>query len=1298
MRESLFISSLCSLLLFPLMAMQLHAQSREWHSGGRGVRFTENRGQIVDGQGVPHPEVRFVAAASNMRLFFMKDRISYLFTRPASGRKEYPTLLRQEEPVDPPQELDLHRADLQLLGVREEATIVAEERTADVTSYYYPHSPDGITGVPSFRQLVYAGIWPEIDMVVHGSSTGLKYDFVVHPGGRINNIRMRYSGADGVELTGSGRLRITTSLGTLEEHEPVVYQSSTKGDAIADTLKASYQLHDGEITFTVGSYDSSRTLVIDPAVEWSTYFGGSGSGDDGNAIATDRYGNVLIAGTTGSASSTFPTKNGFQKVLAGNDDGFVAKFNSIGDLLWSTYYGGKSFDRFNSVATDTTGHVVVCGSTESNDFPVSSDAFQKMNPGFSNATLVRFDSNGVRLWGTLIGGEMEDYAYAVASTPEGEIAVAGSATSLTFPVTAEAFQSRLKGRSDTFIVRFTSGGKLLWSTYYGGIDNESAYGVAFDKWDNVLVCGRTFSDDFPVLIDARQPTKVGISTAFTVKLESNGYRRWATFIGGTGNSPTETGATAIATDDKADVIVAGWTNDDSYTSTDNSFQPHIHGMTDGFLIKLDSIGQRDWATFVGGKQNDTILAITIDQHSSIHLTGSTTSGDFPTTIGTKNYPFGSPLAAFIASFDSSGRMTWGAFHGGSDSNRATGIAADTNSALIIAGSTTSTDFPITTNPFQSMLQLPRNAFITKFGCSIPPAIRQSSTQSFCRGDSAILTAYKGTFYRWSTNETTQSITVRESGIYNYLWIDKYGCATRSGDIRVIVHELPLPVITGPTILCGDETITLSAQPGFNNYLWSTGATTEKITVSGPGAFWVTVYNVFGCEATSPIVQVVQKDRPNPSIAAPRDSIGCIGDSIQLSAAGNFNRYAWSTGETTPSIVIHNAGVYELRVWNDDGCDSAVRITIRGSKWQPSIRPLGPLAFCQGEQTTLASNASYTDYLWSTGERTSEITVSATGDYWLQATDANGCTMRSDPLHVTVHPLPPVPAITASATTLTSSTAPMYQWNRDRVPLPGETGQSLGLSQPGSYTVTITDSNGCRSTSLPYEHETETAAALHLGVYEAAPGERVTIALEMTASRNLWRRKITRFSAHLRFRASLLAPADRTLPIAAVGNNRIVTITGAVPPLAADGSGTLAKVDFTALLGDTIATPLTLEAIEWQEGTMETLDTLHGEFRLKGLCVQGSSRLIAVTGEPGLKPARPDPASGMTEIEYEVIEDGEMILFLVDAAGHTISLLHEQESPGRYVARFDASQLATGQYTCVLQTRTMRLHQTLRIIH
>jgi hypothetical protein len=307
-------------------------------------------------------------------------------------------------------------------------------------------------------------------------------------------------------------------------------------------------------------------------------------------------------------------------------------------------------------------------------------------------------------------------------------------------------------------------------------------------------------------------------------------------------------------------------------------------------------------------------------------------------------------------------------------------------------------------------------------------------------------------------------------------------------------------------------------------------------------------------------------------------------------------------------------------------------------------------------------------------------------------------MRSELVPVTVHPLPPIPTITAQATALTSSAAPMYQWNRDGLPIPGETRQGLELGQPGSYTVTVTDSNGCRSTSLPYEYDTDPSASLRLGAYEGEPGEQVTIALEMTASRNLWRRNITRFSARLRYRGSLLAPADRSLSISDDGVDRILTINGALPPLATDGSATMASVDFTALLGDTIATSLILEAIEWHDGTIETLDTLHGEFRLKGLCVQGSRRLLSVGGEPTLKPARPDPTSGMTEIEYEVIEDGNVTMYLVDEAGHTIALLHEQASPGRYITRFDASFLASGLYTCVLQTATMRFNQTLRIIH
>ena len=211
---------------------------------------------------------------------------------------------------------------------------------------------------------------------------------------------------------------------------------------------------------------------------WSTYFGGSDY-DLGYGITTDGTGDIYIAGSTSSAN--LPVLNGYQMALANgmnmNYDGFIAKFSSVGGLIWSTYYGGSNYDLATGIVADGAGNILVTGGTQSLDFPVWAGYQMALSSagGWSDgdAFVIKFDGSGNRLWATYLGGTQFEEAYGIACDKNNNVVVSGDTYSTDFPTTACAYQNTFIGSEDQYISSFDPNGQLLCSGYLG-VGNSSS--------------------------------------------------------------------------------------------------------------------------------------------------------------------------------------------------------------------------------------------------------------------------------------------------------------------------------------------------------------------------------------------------------------------------------------------------------------------------------------------------------------------------------------------------------------------------------------------------------------------------------------------------------------------------------------------------------------------------------------------------------------------------------------------------------------------------------------------------------
>jgi len=518
----------------------------------------------------------------------------------------------------------------------------------------------------------------------------VKYDFVVHPGGDPSVIRMQYKDADKMIVSPDGTIIVHTPFGSIREGLPVSYQGILSDDGKQQTIPCSYILEGDIIRFSHGEYDKSSSFVIDPPLSWSTYYGGTGN-DIAHWVVVDNTDSVIVAGYTNStnfpvvnayqttnagsddvfvakfdnlgvrrwatyyggtggdyglsvdvdpslniavsgntSSSDFPLQNAHQASNGGGQDAFIIQFNRNGIRQWSSYYGGTNTDYGYSTATDLSGNVYMAGLALSNNNIGTAGSHQQSHSCCNTweGYLVKFNSSGVRQWGTYYGGTSLDKANGVATDNSGNVFLCGFTRSTNGISTGGAFQTtyngtQTAGQYDGFLAKFNSAGVRQWGTYYGGSGSEIGTGVGIDLWGNAFLTGRTASGDFPVL-NAYQPNLNAGLDAFVVKFNNSGVRQWCTYYGGSANDNT-VNETAVTTDQDGNVIVAGITQSTDLVLLDPIQSTYGGGTDDGFVVQFDSIGTFLFATYYGGNVGDGIRGVDVDVNNTIFIVGYTAS-------------------------------------------------------------------------------------------------------------------------------------------------------------------------------------------------------------------------------------------------------------------------------------------------------------------------------------------------------------------------------------------------------------------------------------------------------------------------------------------------------------------------------------------------------------------------------------------------------------------------------------------------------------------------------------------------
>lgn len=399
-------------------------------------------------QGQADPAARFVARGGGYRLSLL-SHAAHMTVKDTAGASRTLTMEWTGADDDPP--------------------ISPEEALGATVTYIGGRDRSGwVRDLPTFKQVRYDNVYPGIDLVFHGRSGRLEYDFVVAPHRPPSDVRLRFSGADRVAIDASGELLLYLGETALRQHKPVAYQDVDGERRLVDAV---FRLApDGEVSFALGAYDASRTLVIDPVIEWGEYINATNGFDRINDVALNSKGDVIVAST--------------ETVSGADSTAVISVVGSAGQLIARTVIDEAS--TASGVAVDDQDNAYIVGETSSWEFPTTANALIRDHPvlrimgifplsgfGANNGYLLKLPaSGGDPMYASYLGGD-------------GEIGAVGSI----FPGSNQIFKK--------------AGIKLRWTVSPG--DSRATKVVVRKGTSHAYVTGWTQSTAYPTTIDALQP-------------------------------------------------------------------------------------------------------------------------------------------------------------------------------------------------------------------------------------------------------------------------------------------------------------------------------------------------------------------------------------------------------------------------------------------------------------------------------------------------------------------------------------------------------------------------------------------------------------------------------------------------------------------------------------------------------------------------------------------------------------------------------------------------------------------------
>ncbi len=468
-----------------------------------------------------------------------------------------------------------------------------------VSSFIGNDSSKWVGGLTPIKETTLSNLYEGIDLKLSFKNNVIKYDFIVKPGANPNDINIEYEGLENIRHL-KNKLILVTSVGNIEESAPYSFTSDQPNNSIPTEYK---KITESTYGIELGDYDKSKTLTIDPQLNFIT-FSGSSSDNWGFSATYDNLGYGYGGGVT--FGSSYPTTTGaYSSFLGGGSvDMSISKFSPDGtQLVASTYLGGNGIEAPHSMIVNSKGELLVYGASSSSDFPTVANSYDK----------------------TFNGGNYTQAGY------------------LSFSNGTDIVLAKLSNDFTT----------LLSSTYYGGSNNDGIndgsetlglfrnYGdgnrgeIIVDKNDNVLISSVTVSNDLPTNGGFQTSYGGGSQDGCVAKFNPNlSSLIFGSYFGGSGNDACY----SIKQNSSGDIYISGGTTSTNLQQTSGSYSSSYSGSIDGFLARVhENGGTLIKTTYIGGSSYDQNYLVDVDKDESVYCFGQS-AGNMTVSNGVYSNP------------------------------------------------------------------------------------------------------------------------------------------------------------------------------------------------------------------------------------------------------------------------------------------------------------------------------------------------------------------------------------------------------------------------------------------------------------------------------------------------------------------------------------------------------------------------------------------------------------------------------------------------------------------------------------
>lgn len=965
-----------TLLFIFLICFSISRAEQDYSS----VLSKQNQLQFMKNQGQFDPAIAYKSSVGNIRLAFLQNHdISYCISREIEGLEEEKTdsladflREREKEKLKAKEYLTWNQT---WLNSNKNAKVYELNHSKSKCNYFIGNdSSKWVKNADQYAELKYENIYTNIDAHYYSKEGKFKYDYIVKPGGKAADIKVSYQGIQKLSINAQGQLIIHTDWGDFTEETPYSYIQETKQE-----VPVQYALlNDSTFMFQAPTYTKNQTLIIDPySLCWSTFLGGA-TGYYSTDIEVSSNRELFVAGY---CDNTHPISTGiFQPVYGGGSaDVFVSKLSSDGtSLIFSTFLGGNMYEVPRFLEVLQNGSIVITGWTKSLNYPTSIGAIQSnFNGGFMDLFVSKLSLDGANLlFSSFIGGSDYEEPWAININSIDEVIIAGFTGSFDFPVTSGSFQTNFGGIDDVFIFRLnTNSNTLIFSSFLGGIGQESIENMLSDLTGDIILSGVTSSSNFPTTVGSFQAGFNGVYDLYVSKISADGTLLLkSTLLGGTGQEHS----VFMQINSASEIILTGRTSSANFSVTPGVFQSTYAGFGDIYACKLSNdLSNLLFSTYLGGTDWDFINSMTLDLSENILITGFTDSQNYPISIGAFQTTYGGNRDAIVSKLNTDGtNLIFSTYIGGSNSDLGNTCINTSTGGTLVVGLTRSANFPTISGAFQTLYG--GLGYDDLFVCELNNNGSNLSYSTFLGGDNAD--------YGYNNNKLVGC------NLYMSPTVHSMNFPVTPGAFQTIKpHTEDTPVVLKIS-MCEDvdsDLLNDSSNCTINQIhfpapieggVWSDGSMVDTFFVNAPGQYWFEADS--GCG-------MMYRDSFEVSIGSVQsfaiaDTAVCVDALIDAPVAGG----TWFDGSTNPNISIDQAGDYWFEYY-DATCDTTLRDSFAVVIHQKQDFDIPDTSACD----ELALSVPIAGGVWSNGTNVNPLLINQEGPYWYEYTDTCAFTHR-----------------------------------------------------------------------------------------------------------------------------------------------------------------------------------------------------------------------------------------------------------------------------------------------------------------